>query len=130
MNLSNYAKQDFLNSVFNFVDSNLNVKDPDSNIFETDEKFEIQIALPGIQKEDTQIEIKEGVLTVKAERKIEIPEDTKVIRNEITGYSVNQKYKVPNSVNTEEINANLEDGILKIQLNKSEEKQAIKISIN
>ncbi len=112
-------KPDWLGGMQSF---NANV--PAVNIKETDTSFGIELAAPGKKKEDFNIEIDHNVLTISSEEKAEKEEkDTegKYTRKEFSYSSFRRAFTLPETVNTENINATYENGVLHIALPKREE---------
>ncbi|WP_298121738.1 Hsp20/alpha crystallin family protein [Flavobacterium sp.] len=110
-------KPDWLGGIQNF---NTNV--PAVNIKETDTSFGIELAAPGKKKEDFNIEIDHNVLTISSESKLEKEEsEGKYTRREFSYSSFRRAFTLPETVNTENINATYENGVLYVALPKKEE---------
>ncbi|HWR93574.1 MAG TPA: Hsp20/alpha crystallin family protein [Flavobacterium sp.] len=112
-------KPDWLGGIQNF---NSNI--PAVNIKETDFNFEIELAAPGKTKEDFDIEIDRNVLTISSEQKEEketTEDNGKYTRREFSFSSFRRSFTLPESVNTDSINATYENGLLYIKLPKREE---------
>ncbi len=100
---------------------------PKANIIEHENKYEIAIAMPGFSKKDISIELEKNQLTVSANK-----EDNKERKYNLKEFSLNNMkrvFKVPSFINREDIKAELKNGILMIQLLKSEEVQPKTIAI-
>lgn len=110
-------KPDWLGGMQSF---NANV--PAVNIKETDTSFGIELAAPGKKKEDFNIEIDHNVLTISSEEKTETEETQgKYTRKEFSYASFRRAFTLPETVNTEHINASYENGVLHVALPKREE---------
>ena len=112
-------KPDWLGGMQNF---NTNV--PAVNIKETDTSFGIELAAPGKNKEDFNIEIDHNVLTISSEEKTEKEEKSnegKYTRKEFSYASFRRAFTLPETVNTDSINATYENGVLHVALPKREE---------
>jgi HSP20 family protein len=110
-------KPDWLGGMQSF---NHNV--PAVNIKETDTSFGIELAAPGKTKEDFNIEIDHNVLTISSESKSENEETQgKYTRKEFNYSSFRRAFTLPETVNTENINATYENGVLNVALPKKEE---------
>lgn len=112
-------KPDWLGGMQNF---NTNV--PAVNIKETDTSFGIELAAPGKNKEDFNIEIDHNVLTISSEEKTEKEEkfnEEKYTRKEFSYASFRRAFTLPDTVNTDSINATYENGVLHVALPKREE---------
>ena len=89
------------------------------NIVEEEKEFVVDLAVPGMTKKDFHIDIDNGVLTVSAEKKEEKEEVKKnFTRKEFSFNSFTRSFTLPENVNEEKIDANYENGILKIHLGK------------
>ena len=113
--------------------SNTNTTLPSVNVKENDDQFEIEVAAPGLEKKDFNIEINNDVLQISSEKKLENEEqDEKYTRREFSYQSFCRSFTLPNTVDSEKIKAQYKDGILNITIPKKEEakpKPAKKIEI-
>jgi len=107
---------------------------PRVNIKETDEGFAVDIAAPGMKKEDFHVELDNDMLTVSSEVTEDRDEEKKnYTRREFSYHSFRRSFYLPNTVELEKINAKYSDGILNLWIPKKEEakkKPARMISIN
>lgn len=106
----------------NYSSSNTTL--PAINVKENDNEFHIEVAVPGMKKDDFKLSYDNGRLTISSERKNEVEEkeDEKVTRREFSYQSFQRSFTVSeNVVNAEKITANYQDGILNITLPKREE---------
>ncbi len=97
---------------------------PAVNIKETDDSFGIELAAPGKVKEDFNIEIDHNVLTISSEEKTEKEEKDnqgRYTRREFSYTSFRRAFTLPESVNTDSINASYENGVLHVTLPKKVE---------
>ena len=105
----------------------------DSSVMRTDVKdlgsdYELSMELPGYSKEDIKAELKDGIMTIRAERKQENDEkdtDGNYIRRERYYGSCQRSFQVGEALTEEDIHAEFKDGILKITLPKEKEKPAV-----
>lgn len=97
---------------------------PAVNIIETDSAFELEMAIPGMDKKDFKIELEHGTLIISAQREIkneEQSENSKYTRKEFSYHSFKRAFNLPeNAVNDTEINASYKEGILHICVPKKE----------
>ena len=77
---------------------------------ENEDNYELSFVLPGFKKEDININIEDGVLIISS----------KVEKDDFK-QSFENRYQIPEDVDTEKINASMEDGILKISVGKYKE---------
>jgi len=114
--------------------SNFNSNLPSANIKETEENYGIELIAPGFKKESFKVEVHERNLTISAEEKTDSEEKTETfLRKEYTFGSFTRSFRLPNTVNSEKIEASYKDGILHLTIPKKEEakvKEPILISIN
>lgn len=98
----------------------LGTRIPAVNIIEENTKYQFQMAIPGYQKEDFSIYINNGnVLFVSSEQKAEKENiKGKITRREFSYSSFQRSFQLPENVNTDQISAKYEDGILTIDLSK------------
>ncbi|MEM6264636.1 MAG: Hsp20/alpha crystallin family protein [Bacteroidota bacterium] len=97
---------------------------PAVNISEHDDSFGIEVAAPGLKKEDFSINLDNNRLVISSEQKTETEEtkeDGTYTRREFSYSSFRRAFTLPDSVNTEGISATYEDGILHLTLPKREE---------
>jgi HSP20 family protein len=94
---------------------------PAINIRETEEMFVVEVAAPGKQKEDFNIEVKDGVLMISSEQKAEKEEKTEhFTRREFSYNKFSRSFTLPENVDQDKIKANYKDGLLMIDLPKME----------
>lgn len=105
---------------------------PTLNVSETDQTFEISVALPGMSKDDVEIHYENDVLTISGERKWKHEENDKERRYHRveSGYgSFSRSLPLPNFVDSNEITAEFENGELVITAPKLKEKAGKKIKV-
>lgn len=108
-------------SLFNeAINKNLTInKVPGVNILETEGNYTIELAAPGLQKDDFQINLKKDTLSVWAEKKGQEGSDKKdYTRREFDYYSFARSFVLPESVDAEKITAEYVNGILNITIGK------------
>ena len=99
-----------------------------TDIRETDNSYELDMDMPGFEKEDIKAELKNGYLTISAsshKNNDEKDNDGKYIRRERYSGSCSRSFYVGEDVKQEEIKAKFENGILKVSIPKKEEKPAV-----
>jgi HSP20 family protein len=98
---------------------------PAANIKESDEGFGLELALAGYKKEDVKIEVQDRNLKVSSEISSETDVHTeKFYKKEFSTASFSRSFKLPLSVNSDEISARFENGVLYLYLPKKEEAKA------
>lgn len=94
---------------------------PAVNIIEGEKEFKIELAIPGMAKEDIHIQVNDGVLTIKADKQIEKSETEKTLRKEFGYVKFSRSFTLPELINVEAIEAKFENGILGLHLPKAVE---------
>jgi len=115
---------DFFNDrVFNQLNSrDCNGKIPAVNVSEDETGYTIEVAAPGIAKEDFNIEIENDLLTISTELKENSEEQKQnFLRREFNYQSFKRIFQLPETINQDQINAAHEAGILTLTLPKKEE---------
>ena len=94
-----------------------------TDVHEHDEGFELDIDLPGFKKEEIQLDLENGYLTVSAAKGLESDEKNqkgKLIRKERYSGSMQRSFFVGKELKEEDIKAKFEDGVLKLSVPKKE----------
>jgi len=96
-----------------------------------DEKgYYLEIDLPGVKKEDIEISVNDGVLTISGERKLEKKEEKpNYTRIESFFGRFERAFKLPNDADLDNIEAKYEDGVLKVFIPKKQKPEGKKIEI-
>ncbi|GGH04460.1 Hsp20/alpha crystallin family protein [Mucilaginibacter phyllosphaerae] len=118
----------FFNDVFDsllndsFIGDKLVSRVPAVNIAENENEFHIELAVPGLKKEDFKINLDKNILTIAAEKKAEDTAETKkYTKREYSYSSFVRSFTLPDSVDHSKIEADYADGILKLTVAKREE---------
>lgn len=115
---------DVFDSILNdtFIGDKLVSRAPAVNIAETDNQFQIELAVPGLKKEDFKINLEKNILSVSAEKKAEdAAEGKKYSKREFSYNSFARTFTLPETVDYANIQAEYTDGILKLNIAKKEE---------
>jgi HSP20 family protein len=115
--------------------SSISSTTPAVNLIEQDTQFLIELAAPGNKKEDFEIEIEDGILSISSSSNKEdnTSEKETFTRHEFSYNSFRRSFTIPESVDVSSIEATYNEGVLLIKLLKLEEalpqpKKLIKIS--
>jgi len=118
----------WFNDVFDSLinDSRLNDrfinKIPAVNIAETENEFHIELAVPGLKKEDFKINLDKNILSVSAEKKAEnVEEGKKYSKREYSYNSFVRSFTLPETADYSKIDAEYTDGVLKLNVTKKED---------
>jgi HSP20 family protein len=93
---------------------------PAVDVYETAEQYHLVVAIPGVAREQFTIEQKDGLLTVKGERRFPLPEGTSVLQSELRTGGFQRSFQLPKGVDPARIAASYTDGLLKIAIPKAE----------
>jgi HSP20 family protein len=97
-------------------------KIPAVNIAETENEFHIELAVPGLKKDDFKISLDKNVLSVSAEKKTEnVDESKKYSKREYSYNSFVRSFTLPETADYAKIDAEYTDGVLKLNVAKKEE---------
>lgn len=104
---------------------------PAVDVFETDEAYVINAELPGVSRENIEIDVKNRLLTVKGERgqENETRKD-RCYRKERSFGRFERTFPLPGGVDTEKITAEFKNGVLKIRIPRPEGKKPRQITVN
>lgn len=126
----------WLPSIFNdFFDNNwmekANATAPAINVVESDKDYKVEVAVPGMTKEDFNIHLgDENELVISMEKKVENEdkENKKYLRREFSYTKFQQSLYLPDNVDKEKITANVANGVLTIELPKYSQEEKAKIN--
>ncbi|MEA2105470.1 MAG: Hsp20/alpha crystallin family protein [Bacteroidota bacterium] len=123
--------KDFLSD---FFDSSVNKTIPEVNVLENKDEFKIEVAAPGLSKNDFKIDLDNNVLTISSEKEAKNEDEgEKYVRREFSYSSFKRSFSLPDSIDQDKIKATHKDGILNVVIPKRDEakekpKKQIKIS--
>ena len=115
---------DFFNDFFEGNSlSKLNAASPPMNVFEDDQAYYLEVAAPGMCKDDFQVHIsKDGNLVIEMEKKCEnkdgCKKDGKYLRKEFSYSKFHQTLILPENAEKDNVEANVKDGILHVRIPK------------
>ena len=134
------ALQDRINRIFNEsfgrsrdLDDEVGLYDwrPPVDIYETDDGIVLKVELPGVNKDDVSVEIKDNVLTLKGERLLD-PEikDEHYYRKERSFGKFYRSLSLQDPIKAGLIKASFKDGVLTVEVPRSEKEKPKKISVD
>ena len=106
---------------------------PPVDVYEDEHSVQLKLEVPGIDEKDLDVKVENNTLTVSGERKFEKEEKEENFRRVERRYgSFTRSFTLPNTVNTEDINAQYNNGVLTIKLAKRAEAKPkqIKVSVS
>lgn len=100
-----------------------------ANMWEEDNSIFVQIAMPGIKKDDIKISVTGDTLSIEGKSQEEKEKEKKYLLKSFQACSYSQNFNLPSLVNSDGVEATFEDGVLKVKLPKAKESQTKEISI-
>ena len=95
---------------------------PAVNIIEGNNEFRVEVAAPGLCKEDFKVHVEKNVLEISSEKKDEkVIEDKKYLRKEFYYSEFKRTFSLPSTVDSEKIKATYKDGVLMVEIPKKDE---------
>ena len=116
----------FTRDIFDWTDKNFSTMGsnlPSVNLKETDNKLEVELAAPGMKKEDFKVEIDNNMLMISSEKQEEKKEERKkdnYLRKEFNYQSFYRSFYLPEYVDESKVEASYKDGILHVAIAKKE----------
>ncbi|UCD90473.1 MAG: Hsp20/alpha crystallin family protein [Desulfobacterales bacterium] len=111
--------------------SSLTEWNPIVDIYEKEYQFVIKADLPGIERKDIQIDVKDHVLTIRGERSSENEvKKQNFYRQERALGRLERSFALPSKVDVETIKASYKDGVLKVEVPKPEEQKPKQITVH
>lgn len=108
-----------LDSITTFNELQTEVSFPKINVSETDKSYSVEIAVAGFNKEDIDLELKDNILVISADKKEETEEEDKnYLRKEISARSFKRVVRFPKKVVSSTANANYINGIITMSIDK------------
>src|SRR6266700_4736809 len=104
---------------------------PPVDVYEDEHNITLKFEVPGIDEKDIDVRIENNMLTVHGERKFEKEEKEENFRRVERQYgSFTRSFTLPNTVNTDSVQAHYDRGVLKVQLAKKAEAKPKQIKVN
>jgi len=129
--MNRFFGDSFFRAGFNDNDLELSTWHPMVDIYDDNDSIVIKAELPGIDKKDITIDLKDGVLTLKGERNVENEEkEDNYYRRERSFGKFERAFTLPTGLDPEKIKADYRDGVLKIEIPKPEKEKPKQITIH
>jgi HSP20 family protein len=130
--MNNFFDDFITKDLFDWTDRNfaaLGSNLPSVNLKETDTKIEVELAAPGMKREDFKVAVDNDILMISSEKEEEKEEKKEnYIRREFNYQAFNRTFSLPDTIDENKIEANYKDGILHVVVAKKEgaKKRALK----
>lgn len=126
--------KDFFDLDSDLFPSRLGINVPTANITETPKEYKVELAAPGLEREDFNVEVDNHVLKIGAEKEAEKAEkDGGYSRREYSFNSFSRSFTLPEDVKEGNIDARYENGVLKVSIPKVKEtpaKPSLKVAVS
>ena len=128
--VGNFFDDFFNRSLGDFVGSDFANSIPSVNVIDGEKEVTLELAAPGLEKNDFHIDIDDDQLMISVEKEHETEEEgEKFMRREFSYRNFQRSFYLPDSIDSDKINAKYENGILKIHMPKRKEAMAVKKQI-
>jgi HSP20 family protein len=120
---------DMFENFFNdsFLSDRMISRVPAVNIAESEGQYHIELAAPGLKKDDFKLDLDRNVLTISAEKTSEQEDNQRQYNKREYSYtSFVRSFTLPDSADDAQIDASYSDGVLKIDVAKKEEAKSVK----
>lgn len=122
---------DFFGPALNGGEASDRSWNPVVDIYETDNDIVVKAEAPGVDKKDLSVDINDGVLMVKGERKsTEEVKEEKFYRRERVYGKFQRSFQLPEGTDYDKINADFKDGVLTVTIPKAEAKKPRQITVH
>ena len=114
--IDNFLNDDWVKNLYKKVTAT-----PAINVIETDSEYDMEMAVPGLSKEDLNVQVDENYLNISMEKKTETEhknEKKNYLRREFSTQQFFRSFELPENVEKEKITAKVENGVFKIALPK------------
>ena len=129
--INRFFDDSFFRAGFSDNDLALSAWHPMVDIYDDNDHIVIKAELPGIDKKDITIDLKDSVLTLKGERNVENEEkEDNYYRRERSFGKFERAFTLPTGLDPEKIKADYKDGVLKIEIPKPEKEKPKQITIH
>ena len=119
---------DVFDSIFNdtFFADRMVTRVPAANISETADHYHVELAAPGLKKEDFKLSLERGILSISVEKRIEDKQEGRsYTKREYSYSSFVRSFTLPESADENGIQATYNDGVLTIDIPKREEAKSV-----
>jgi len=133
MSLVRYEPWSLFDQLRREMDTSLATSDwvPAVDIKENDDHFTIVADIPGVAPEDIEVQMENGVLTIKGERETEKTEEKDDYKRVERSFgSFYRRFSLPESANPDSVEAKSNNGVLEITIDKQEKTEPRKISVH
>ena len=104
---------------------------PTVDVYENEKKIVIKAEIPGVDKKDIHVDLKDGILSITGERSYENEvKEENYHRKERAFGKFNRSFALPEGLDPEKIDADYKDGLLRVEIPKPEEKKPKKIAVH
>lgn len=108
--------------------SNLGSFAPPTDLYERENAYVLESELPGFSRDDIRVSLEDGMLSISGRREV-TDEEKSYRRRERAEGRFERRFRLPRSVEAENVEARMENGILRVRVPKAEEARSRKIEV-
>lgn len=101
---------------------------PPTDLYETEDAYVVESELPGLTRDDIEVSLEDGTLSISGRRE-ETAEEKSYRRRERAEGRFERRFRLPRSVEAEDVEARMENGILRVRVPKAAEARSRKIEV-
>lgn len=101
---------------------------PATDLRETEDEYVVEMELAGFRRDDVEVSLEDNTLTIRGRREAETEDETYRRRERATG-RFERSFRLPRSVDVEDVEARMENGLLKVRVPKAEEARSRTIEV-
>ncbi len=116
MTIIRFQNQPAMNKAMAYNNPDSRANEIPANIYRNEKNFVIELVAPGYSKEDFSINLEDQLLTISAEEKAHETGEERFLRREFAMQGINKSFKVPKTVDVDNISAVYNKGILSVEL--------------
>jgi HSP20 family protein len=102
----------------------------DLDVLETSDSVMVKFNLPGVKPEEVNLNLERNILSLEAKVENTLPEGVKVLHRERSAGQIKRSIRIPVRLSGDDVQANLENGVLTVTLKKAPESTAKRIEIS
>ncbi|MFN3266672.1 MAG: Hsp20/alpha crystallin family protein [Deinococcales bacterium] len=130
MRIRTNSAYDLMNSMLNELERSVSSTQADTDVLETNDAVIVKVNLPGVSPENVELNLERNLLTLTAQFEDILPEGAKYLHRERVVGEQKRVVQIPVRIAADQVQANLENGVLTVKIAKATESQAKRITIN
>lgn len=103
---------------------------PAVDIFENKDAFLLVVDMPGVTREQIEVDLEQDILTITGERDVAIPEGARVVAGAEEGWLYRRQFTISQDIDAEKVKAEFNDGVLEVYLPRHERTKPRRIQVD